>query len=49
MGNITSVMRLKNKQFIVTIPHAMADAMKLIKGSKLEWLFDRGDVIVRKV
>ena len=45
---MTKVMVLKNKQFITTIPKAIAQAMRLEKGSKLEWIFDRGDVIVRK-
>lgn len=48
MGNITSVMQLKNKQFIITIPKAIAGAMGLVKGSKIEWLFDKGDIIFRK-
>lgn len=49
MSNITSVMELKNKQFIITIPKAIAQAIKLQKGSKVEWIFDKGDVIVRKL
>jgi len=48
MSNVTSVMELKNKQFILTIPKAIAQAMKLKKGDKVEWIFDKGDVIVRK-
>jgi len=48
MGNITSVMQLKNKQFIITIPNAIAGAMSIEKGNKIEWLFDKGDIIVRK-
>ena len=48
MGNVTKVMELKNKQFIITIPKAIAQAMRLEKGSGVEWLFDKGDTIVRK-
>lgn len=49
MGNVTKVMELKNKQFIITIPKAIAEAIKVEKGSKIEWLFDRGDLVVRKI
>ena len=48
MGNIIKVMELKNKQFIMTIPKAIAQAMGLSKGDSVEWLFDRGDVVLRK-
>ena len=48
MSNVTNVMVLKNKQFIITIPKAIAQAMKCKKGDKIEWLIDRGDIIVRK-
>lgn len=39
----------KKAQFECTIPRAMAEAMELKKGDSLEWLFVRGDVVVRKV
>ena len=42
------IMELKNKQFIMTIPKAIAQAMGLSKGDSVEWLFDRGDVVLRK-
>jgi antitoxin component of MazEF toxin-antitoxin module len=31
-----------------TIPRAIAQAMRLKKGDSVEWLFDKGDVVVRK-
>lgn len=37
------------KQLRVTIPISIAEAMRLQKGDRLEWLFDRGDLVVRKV
>ena len=49
MGNITKVMQLKNNQFIMTIPKAIAQAMRLSKGESVEWLFDKGDVILRRL
>ena len=49
MENVTTVGVAKNGQRLTTVPRAIAEAMRLEKGSKLEWIFDRGDVIVRKV
>jgi len=39
----------KNGQFLTTIPKGIAEAMRLKKGDKIEFIFDRGDVIVRKI
>ena len=36
-------------QVTTTIPKAIAGAMKLKKGDSIEWIFDRGDLIVRKI
>lgn len=48
-GNQTQVMQQKNGQKILTLPSVIAGAMRLNKGDKVEWIIDRGDVIVRKV
>jgi AbrB family looped-hinge helix DNA binding protein len=49
MGNKIKLMQLKNKQFIMTIPKAIADAMRLKKADTIEFIFDKGDVIIRKI
>lgn len=48
MTNQSIVQQQKNQQMQVTIPRAIAQAMRLKKGDKVEWIFDRGDVLVRK-
>ena len=48
MANITTVGVAKNGQRRTTVPRAIAEAMRLEKGSKIKWIFDRGDVVVRK-
>ena len=40
---------MKNKQFLITVPRAIAEAMRLKKGDNVEWLIVQGDVVVRKV
>lgn len=37
------------KQIRTTVPRAIAEALRLKKGDSVEWLFDKGDVVVRKV
>ena len=49
MGNISTVGLTKNQQFLITIPKAIAQAIRLKKSDQLEFLFDRGDVVIRKV
>jgi bifunctional DNA-binding transcriptional regulator/antitoxin component of YhaV-PrlF toxin-antitoxin module len=49
IANKSSVMQQKNGQMILTIPKAIAEAMRLKKGEEIEWIFDKGDVIVRRV
>lgn len=39
----------KETQLIITFPSAIASAMRLKGGDNVEFLFDKGDVIVRKV
>ena len=47
--NITSITELKTGQLIVTIPRAIGHAMRFEDKDKIEWLLDKGDLIVRKV
>lgn len=49
MANQTTVGMTKNKQFLITLPKGIAEAMRLKKGDKIEFIFDKGDVIVRKI
>ena len=39
----------KNGQLRLTIPSAIASATRIKAGDDIEWLFDKGDIIVRKV
>lgn len=48
MGNTSIVQQQKNEQLQVTVPRAIGQAMRLKKGDVVEWIFDKGDVIVRK-
>ena len=41
-------MQLKNGQFLLTIPKNIIEAMQLRKGDSIKFVFDRGDVIIRK-
>lgn len=45
---MVKLMQLKNKQFILTFPKNIVEAMKLRKGDELYFVFDRGDIIVKK-
>ena len=49
MANTTTINQFKNGQMILTIPKAIAEALRLEHKSKVEWLIVRGDVVVRKV
>ena len=49
MANQSIVQQQKNKQMSITLPRAIAEAMHLKKGDTLEFIFDKGDVIVRKI
>ena len=49
MANESKIQQMKNNQFLVTIPRAIAEAMRLKKGDTLEWVFSQGDVVVRRV
>jgi bifunctional DNA-binding transcriptional regulator/antitoxin component of YhaV-PrlF toxin-antitoxin module len=48
MATKSVVQQQKNKQMQLTIPRAIAEAMRLKKGDEVEWIFDQGDVLVRK-
>ena len=49
MGNSTIVGMTKNGQYLISLPKTIAQAMRLKKGDRIEFLFDEGDVLVRKV
>jgi len=48
MVNTSKINISKNGQYIITIPRSIAQSMRLKKGDNIEWLFDKGDIIVRK-
>ena len=48
MSNETTIGQTKNGQFLMTLPQGIAGAMRIKKGDKLEFIFDKGDVIIRK-
>ena len=50
---MTKIRAIRNKdkkvvQLITTVPKMIADANRWKDGDDLEWLFDKGDVIIRK-
>lgn len=50
---MTKIRPIKNKegktvQLISTIPKMIAEANRWKENDEIEWLFDKGDVIVRK-
>jgi antitoxin component of MazEF toxin-antitoxin module len=47
--NTISVMQLKNKQFLLTLPKGLANMIRAKKGDKLEFLFINGEIVLRKV
>ncbi|MFC1488847.1 AbrB/MazE/SpoVT family DNA-binding domain-containing protein [Thermodesulfobacteriota bacterium] len=49
MGNSTTVGMTGNGQYLITLPKTIAQAMRLVKGDRLEFLFDKGDVLIRKI
>lgn len=42
------LMQLKNKQYILTIPKNIVNAMQLRKGDEIIFIFEKGDVIIKK-
>ena len=48
MANKVKVQVHKNGQMFLTFPRAIAEAMNAKRGDVMEWMFDRGDVVVRK-
>ena len=43
------LMQLKNKQYILTIPKVIVQAMNVRKGDVIKFVIERGDIILRKV
>lgn len=48
VGNTSKINVLKSGQYVITMPKAIAQSMRLSKGDDIEWIFDKGDVLVRK-
>src|SRR4030042_5118807 len=46
-ANTSFVMFFRNGQMMITLPRGIAEAMRLNKGDTIEWIFDRGDLIIR--
>lgn len=42
-------MKLKNGQFLVTVPRWVINSLKLKKGDDVECIVDRGNIVIRKV
>ncbi len=49
MGNTTTIGMTKNKQFIMTLPKAIAELMRAKKGDRLEFIMVGGELVVRKI
>ena len=42
------VMQIPNKQFVVTFPKQLADMIGLKKGDNIEWVLEKGEIIIRR-
>jgi len=49
MGNKAKIQQPKESQYIVTIPKSLAEALGYRKGNEVEFVVDRGELVVRKV
>ena len=49
MGQISKVSISKHGQVTLTVPRAVARMMRMKKGADVEWVFDKGDLILRVV
>lgn len=47
-GNMVTVQE-NNRQVFCTIPRSLADALGIKKGDKMQWVLDRGDLVLRMV
>ena len=48
-NNTSKINITKIGQVTTTIPKAIAGAISLNKGDSISWIFDRGEIIIRKV
>ena len=48
MSNISTAGMTRNGQFVMTLPKAIARAMEIKKGDKIEFLFKAGHVVLKK-
>ena len=46
---MTKMMQLKNKQFLLTIPKVIANALGTRKGDEVKFVIEKGEIIIRKV
>lgn len=49
MGNKVRVQEFKNKQFVVTIPRTLAEALGVTKGKEMEWTLQDGKLTLSEV
>lgn len=49
MGHISKINVSSHGQVTVTVPRAVANMMHWKRGSEVEWVFDKGDLILRRV
>jgi len=46
-GQISKVTIDPSGQVKLTVPRAIARSMRMRKGAEVEWVFDKGDLIIR--
>jgi len=49
MGNKARIQQPKESQYIVTIPKSLAEALDYRKGTQIEFMVDRGELVIRKI
>jgi bifunctional DNA-binding transcriptional regulator/antitoxin component of YhaV-PrlF toxin-antitoxin module len=49
LANKSRVQQLPQGQFIVTIPRALAEALRIRKGDVMEWVIENGDLILKRI
>lgn len=49
MGNVVNICQSGRGQFFCTFPKGIAEALRLKKKDKIEFIFDKGDLIIRKI
>ena len=49
MGQLSKVNVSSHGQVTLTVPRAVARMMRMKKGADVEWVFDKGDLIIRVI